>query len=258
MSVLENLDYSFIDNHSEKTIILIPDVYYDYSFYSEIIDSVPLGYNFLFFNLPGFGTSVCDRNFDLHDTVEVVETLVSNLGLKKVILFGHGYGVNVALRYNDASPEDTCAMILCSGSKIPVHHLYKEAILGSINHYYNGDISLHDFTNILRENNFTNIHSEKAKQWTEHLISLDKDALMAQTQATLSAGTLVEKLDVNRLRRVLIIHGESDRIYSPECSEKLSIEIETCTLHILKGKSHALFEDDQIVEKYINPFIDKL
>jgi pimeloyl-ACP methyl ester carboxylesterase len=110
----------------------------------------------------------------------------------------------------------------------------------------------------MRQNNFEYPNAEIAKKWSDCLIKIERDALMAQTQAFFNAGSMLDKVDVHRLSPVLIIHGEADRIYSPECSEKLAVEIETCTLHILKGKSHALFEDDQIVDKYINPFLEKI
>lgn len=258
LTKINSLDYHFIDNNSQKTIVIIPDVYYHHSFYLHLSESVGSAYNYLYIDLPGFGSTVLDKSFGLNDTAEEVDSLLLKLELNQVIIFGHGYGVTVSLLLNSTSTGNIVGLILCSGFHTPVHEAFKEAILRRMNHYLDGDISFDEYAELLRQNHFEYPNSSIAKKWTEHLMSLDRSALYAHTHAFLSSTALIQELDINRSNTSLIIHGEADRVHSPECSEKLSVEVESCTLHILKGKSHALFENNQIAANYINPFLSKI
>lgn len=77
------------------------------------------GYRVINVDMPGFGASQEPREpWGVEEYTRVIESLVSELGLKKVSLLGHSFGGRVGILYASRHPEDVEKLILVDAAGI--------------------------------------------------------------------------------------------------------------------------------------------
>ena len=95
-----NINYEYIDIHSDITIVLLHGWGQNISMMRPIGDDLKNKYNVLMVDLPGFGNSEePNYSWDIYDYVVCLRKLIKFLKLDKIILVGHSFGGRIALVY---------------------------------------------------------------------------------------------------------------------------------------------------------------
>ena len=105
------VNYKFIDNDKDETIVLLHGWGQNIDMMLPIGEKLDKNYNCLYIDLPGFGHSLDpDYAWSVYDYAKCINELVNSLKIKKIIIIGHSFGGRIALIY--ASIYDVKKIVL--------------------------------------------------------------------------------------------------------------------------------------------------
>lgn len=94
----ENLDYKFIDNKSDKTIIFLHGWGLNKNSFLKIINGLSDNCNILYLDFFGFGNSPEPQYpYDTYEYAYQIFMLICKLNLKKIYLVGHSFGGRISI-----------------------------------------------------------------------------------------------------------------------------------------------------------------
>lgn len=136
----ENLDYKYIDNKSDKTIVFLHGWGLDKNSFERIINRLPGECNILYLDFFGFGKSPEPPfSYDTYEYAYNVFMLLSHLHIERVYFVGHSFGGRIAIILSSVFKLNVCGLILTSSAglrrfnlinfiKIKIYKLYKKLI----------------------------------------------------------------------------------------------------------------------------------
>jgi 3-oxoadipate enol-lactonase len=205
---------SYLDSGKGKTVVLIHGFCGSNAYFQKVIPLLENEYRVIAIDLPGHGKSpVNGSDFSIEDIAMLLNELLDELSLEKVMMFGHSLGGYATLAFAEAYPEKLSGFSLIHSTAYPDDETGKKGRLASIEKIKTEGIE--PFVNglvpkLFAEDNDPAIESTKQIGYgtsiegaIESLQAMrkrpDRNAVLEQTKVP-----------------VLLVAGKGDRIISPE------------------------------------------
>ncbi|MBE5757492.1 MAG: alpha/beta hydrolase [Clostridiales bacterium] len=115
--MIENLDYKYIDNHSEETIVLLHGWGLSKNCFEKIVHNLSDRCNILYLDFFGFsGSSEPQFSYDTYEYACQIFILLKKLNLKNLTIFGHSFGGRIAIILSSVFDLNIKKIILASSA----------------------------------------------------------------------------------------------------------------------------------------------
>ena len=215
------------------------------------------------FDRPGFGHSdrPRDRTWTAAEQADLIHAALERLGVGPAVVVGHSWGTLVALALAERHPGSAAGLVLLSGYYFPVPRLdallvapVAIPVLGDILRYTVSPVfgwinmplmNRAMFAPASMTDRFKREYSTALALRPSQLRATASDgALMMSDAAGLSA-----RYDALRMP-VALVHGNGDKVVSPDHAERLRVAVPDGTLRTVEGAGHMVHHvaTDQVVE----------
>jgi len=220
-------------------------------------------YRVIIVDRPGFGHSdrPRDRTWTAAEQADLIHTALQRLGVGPAVVVGHSWGTLVALALAERHRAGVAGLVLLSGYYFPVARLdallvapVAIPVLGDILRYTISPVfgwinmplmKRAMFAPAPMTDRFKREYSTALALRPSQLRATASDgALMMSDAAGLSA-----RYDALRMP-VAIVHGNGDKVVSPDHAERLRVAVPDGTLRTVEGAGHMVHHvaTDQVVE----------
>lgn len=233
------VNYTYLDNSKDKNIVLLHGWGQNIEMMEPLANKFKDNYNILNIDLPGHGKSTePGYPWDIYEYSKCVNTIISDLGLKNIVIIGHSFGGRVGIVY--ASMYDTLALVLLASpyckelSELPLKSkIYKK---------------------------IKNIHGLK---WLLNIMKKHIGSTDYKNASEVMRGVLVKAINLDLSENAkkiksptLLIWGSNDSAVPLNRAHELNKLISNSKLKVYEGASHyAYLEHIDDVSKNIIDFI---
>lgn len=109
------INYQFINNKSDKDVVILPGWAHTSNHWSEIVKKLPNSHNYYILDLPGFGgTSQLPDQPNVTEYASFIFNFLSALQINQATLVGHSFGGQIAANLALEFPKKIKKLILIS------------------------------------------------------------------------------------------------------------------------------------------------
>lgn len=216
--------------------------------WAPVVEKLESKYTIYALDLPGFGLSTLSRAYDLADYVEEIHKFIQKEILdparmtKKVVLIGHSFGGQVALKFALTHPEMLDGLVLVDAAGVRKESWKVQvARLGSLGILRNFGILRKFGRNLLGSEDYLKV-----------------TGLLRETLKKISGEDLTSEFHKIKLP-TLLFWGEKDKATPLKWGEILHSKISNSKLVIVPGGGHFSYLDDQeLFVENLHEFITNL
>ncbi len=224
------------------------------------LEALPLQFNGIAYDIPGFGKSVAAHNFlSIDFFARNLLGLLDSLKVKNPILCGISMGGYIALRAAQISPKEIKGLVLADTNAIADPDEGKLKRFATIEQIQNGgkaEFANGFIKNVFCEKSIASAHP--AINLIEEIILSTSDTTLCAAQLALASRTDTSSFLIDINVPALIIRGSDDKLMTPAQASQLHENISGATFASIADAGHLPnLENPEQFNSHLNAFLNK-
>jgi pimeloyl-ACP methyl ester carboxylesterase len=254
---LENSTITYFDKGNGQPIVLLHGFCGSSQYWEKVIPELIKNYRVIAPDLPGHAEStISNENYTIEDIADTIKTLLDELGIQQVTMFGHSLGGYITLAFAEKYSERLNGFSLIHSSAFPDADEAKKGRIASIEKIKQDGV--HSFTDGLVPKLFSPENLDE-----NYVDSAKKIGYATSLQGAISTlMAMKDRPDRNSVLEgtqlpVLLIAGEKDQIIPAE--KTFSVSRPNIKQSLIKNSGHmSMYENPKDLIFEINGYLSNI